>query len=142
MNRNFIFDLHTTIDYLYYDEPTFYFAIFSLQDLRAQPARNMADFLWCSVKENVGEAASISFDRDGLELAKKYFCSTTLTMRLAGITQINSHINMFNEMCNTESVVEVENVGLKLAGWILQNKGGRRKAKFRAFYSTQICQLA
>jgi hypothetical protein len=58
----------------------------------------------------------IAFDRDGLELAFKYFCSTTLTMRLAGITQINSHISLFNEMCNAESVVEVENVGLQLAG--------------------------
>ena len=37
-------------------------------------------------------------------------------MRLAGITQINSHISLFNEMCNAESVVEVENVGLQLAG--------------------------
>ena len=73
-------------------------------------------FLWSSVKENVDGSPPISFDRDGLELAFKYFCSTTLTMRLAGITQINSHISLFNEMCNAESVVEVENVGLQLAG--------------------------
>ena len=64
----------------------------------------------------------IAFDRDGLELAFKYFCSTTLTMRLAGITQINSHISLFNEMCNAESVVEVENVGLQLAGKENQKK--------------------
>jgi ubiquitin carboxyl-terminal hydrolase 34 len=80
----------------------------------------MADFLWCSVKENID--SPIAFDKDGLELAFKYFCSSTLTMRLAGIAQINSHINLFNEMCNTESVVEVENVGLQLAAWILQNR--------------------
>ncbi len=91
-------------------------------DLRAQPGRSMADFLWCSVKDNVDSSSSVSFDRDGLELSKKYFCSTTLTMRLAGITQINAQINMFNDLCSTDSVVEVENVGLKLAGWILQNK--------------------
>ena len=81
-----------------------------------------ADFLWSSVKENVDGSPPIAFDRDGLELAFKYFCSTTLTMRLAGITQINSHISLFNEMCNAESVVEVENVGLQLAGKETQKK--------------------
>ena len=102
-------------------------------DLRAQAARHIADFLWSSAKENMidgsGGAASgasasggISFDKDGLDLAFKYFNSTTLTMRLTGITQINSHISLFNEMCNTESVVEVENVGLQLAEWILSNR--------------------
>ena len=88
-------------------------------DLRQQPARHIADFLWSSIKENVDGTPPIAFDRDGLELAFKYFCSSTLTMRLTGITQINSHISLFNEMCNAESVVEVENVGLQLAGWIL-----------------------
>ena len=88
-------------------------------DLRQQPARHIADFLWSSIKENVDGSPPIAFDRDGLELAFKYFCSSTLTMRLTGITQINSHISLFNEMCNAESVVEVENVGLQLAGWIL-----------------------
>ncbi len=95
-------------------------------ELRNHPARSMADFLWCSIKENVDTSSSSSspaiFDRDGLELALKYFNSSTLTMRLAGIAQINSHIGLFNEMCNTESVVEAESVGLQLAGWILQNK--------------------
>ena len=80
----------------------------------------MADFLWTSVKENVD--SPVFFDRDGLELALKYFCSSTLAMRIAGINQINMHISNFNEMCNTESVVEVENVGLQLANWILHNK--------------------
>ena len=81
--------------------------------------------MWSSVKENVDGSPPIAFDRDGLELAFKYFCSTTLTMRLAGITQINSHISLFNEMCNAESVVEVENVGLQLAG-----KENQKKRKY------------
>ena len=68
----------------------------------------MADFLWTSVKENVD--SPLSFDRDGLELALKHFTSTTLAMRLTGIAQVNMHINGFNDMCSTESVVEVENV--------------------------------
>ena len=101
--------------------------------------------MWSSVKENVDGSPPIAFDRDGLELAFKYFCSTTLTMRLAGITQINSHISLFNEMCNAESVVEVENVGLQLAG-----KENQKKRKYsndtkdqRIYYrefDTQILQ--
>ncbi len=89
-------------------------------ELRMTDSRNMADFLWTSVKENVD--SPVFFDKEGLELAFKYFSSTTLAMRLAGINQINMHINNFNEMCNTESVVEVENVGLQLANWILNSK--------------------
>ena len=102
--------------------------------------------MWSSVKENVDGSPPIAFDRDGLELAFKYFCSTTLTMRLAGITQINSHISLFNEMCNAESVVEVENVGLQLAGKENQKKRGNiqmtQKIK-RIYYlefDTQILQ--
>ena len=35
---------------------------------------------------------------------------------------MNTNISLFNEMCNTESVVEVETVGLQLAQWILDSK--------------------
>ena len=103
--------------------------------------------MWSSVKENVDGSPPIAFDRDGLELAFKYFCSTTLTMRLAGITQINSHISLFNEMCNAESVVEVENVGLQLAGKENQKKKEKiiqmtkkiKRIYYREF-NTQILQ--
>ncbi|QQP55435.1 Ubiquitin carboxylterminal hydrolase 34like [Caligus rogercresseyi] len=88
-------------------------------ELRLNSARHMSDFLWSCAKENL--ESPLSFDRDGLELALKYFTSSTLTMRLSGIAQINSHVNLFNELCNTESVVEVENVGLQLAAWVLSN---------------------
>jgi hypothetical protein len=76
--------------------------------------RQIADFLWSSIKDGCDGSPPVAFDKDGLELAFKYFCSSTLTMRLAGIAQINSHVSMFNEMCNTESVVEVETVGVSL----------------------------
>ena len=96
-----------------------------------------------------GSPHSFYFDKDSLELAFKYFSSTTLTMRLAGIAQINSHINFFNEICqntgaaaaaaaaaataaadspcsggpgSTAGLIEVESVGLELAAWILNNK--------------------
>ena len=90
------------------------------QELRHQPTRAMADFLWSSIKDNM--ESPFTLDKDGLELAFKYFCSPTLTMRLCGINQVNAHISLFNEMCNTESVVEVETIGLQLAQWILDSK--------------------
>lgn len=48
----------------------------------------MADFLWSSVKDNF--ESPLSLDKDGLELAFKYFSSTTLTMRLTGISQVGT----------------------------------------------------
>ena len=112
------------------------------QELRSQSARNIADFLWCSVRDNGGAAAvamqqqggagegggglqhqqSLLFDKDGLDLALKYFMSSTLTIRLAGINQINTQITAFNELCHGDSVVEAESVGLRLSAWLLQNR--------------------
>ena len=79
----------------------------------------MADFLWSALKEN--SDSPLALDREGLQLAFKYFCSTTLTMRLCGINQVNAHISLFNELCNSESVGEVEQAGLQLAQWILDS---------------------
>lgn len=79
----------------------------------------VVDFMWSAVKDPMD--SPVTFDRDGLDLAFKYFTSSTLTMRLAGIAQINSHINMFNEMCNSENIIEVENVGQNLAAWLIDN---------------------
>lgn len=64
----------------------------------------------------------MSFDSDGLDLAFKYFTSSTLTMRLAGITQINTQISLFNEICASEPVPEAEPVGQQLAQWLCSNQ--------------------
>lgn len=47
----------------------------------------MFEFMWTAVKDPLD--AHATFDKEGLDLAFKYFNSTTLTMRLAGISQIN-----------------------------------------------------
>ncbi|XP_057336925.1 ubiquitin carboxyl-terminal hydrolase puf [Microplitis mediator] len=90
------------------------------KDLRTPAVRTMADFMWSAVKDPA-DAVLPTFDRDGLDLAFKYFTSTTLTMRLAGIAQINVHITAFNELCNSETVAEVEQVGHALAAWLTEN---------------------
>lgn len=90
------------------------------QDLRSPATKSMADFMWTAIKDPLD--SQISFDTDGLALAFKYFTSTTLTMRLAGMAQINAHINLFNDICTSETVAEVEIVGQKLSDWLIENK--------------------
>lgn len=53
----------------------------------------MMDLMWAAVKEPI--ETHISFDKEGLNLAFKYFTCSTLTIRLAGITQINVSTNSF-----------------------------------------------
>ncbi|KAL0117751.1 hypothetical protein PUN28_008863 [Cardiocondyla obscurior] len=90
------------------------------KELRTPAVRTMADFMWSAVKDPI-DSVLPSFDRDGLDLAFKYFTSTTLTMRLAGVAQINAHITASNELCNSETVTEVEQVGHALAVWLTEN---------------------
>lgn len=90
------------------------------QDLRSPATKSMADFMWTAIKDPLD--TQITFDTDGLALAFKYFTSTTLTMRLAGMAQINAHINLFNDICTSETVAEVEIVGQKLSDWLIENK--------------------
>lgn len=76
--------------------------------------------MWAAIKDPLD--SQITFDTEGLALAFKYFTSSTLTMRLAGMSQINAHINLFNDICTSETVAEVELVGRKLADWLTQNQ--------------------
>ncbi|XP_055381002.1 ubiquitin carboxyl-terminal hydrolase puf [Condylostylus longicornis] len=97
-----------------------YMCKLSDQDLRSPATRSMADFVWSAIRDPLD--SSINFDVEGLALAYKYFTSSTLTMRLAGMAQINAHINLFNEICTTETVGEVEVVGQKLGDWLTENQ--------------------
>jgi hypothetical protein len=63
-----------------------YLCKLSDQELRQSAARNMADLMWSTVKEPLD--TTLCFDKESLDLAFKYFMSPTLTMRLAGLSQI------------------------------------------------------
>ncbi|KAI5706705.1 hypothetical protein M8J75_010579 [Diaphorina citri] len=91
------------------------------KDLRTQGIKAMADYMWSAVKDPLESPAS--FDRDGLQLAFKYFTSSTLTMRLAGISQINNHINLYGEVCSggDGGGSEADSIGSCLANWLLEN---------------------
>lgn len=81
--------------------------------------------MWSSNKDS----HSSNLDKDGLELAFKYFTSPTLTMRLAGISQINSHIGSLNELVHvtaatsqSNDIVTIEQIGHNLATWLVHRK--------------------
>jgi len=61
-----------------------YMCKLSDQSLRSAATRAMADFVWSSMRDPLDVA--VNFDTEGLALAFKYFTSTTLTMRLAGMS--------------------------------------------------------
>uniref|UniRef100_A0A6P7F8D8 ubiquitinyl hydrolase 1 n=1 Tax=Diabrotica virgifera virgifera TaxID=50390 RepID=A0A6P7F8D8_DIAVI len=96
-----------------------YMCKLSDQDLRTPTIKSMADFMWNAIKDPLD--SHVAFDIDGLDLAFKYFTSTTLTMRLAGITQINNQIGLLAEICVGESLPEAEAAPRQMADWLINN---------------------
>lgn len=66
-------------------------------DLRMMNNRAMFEYIWSVVKE-YNSYSHFAFDRDGLKIAFKYFTSSTLTMRLSGLAQINNYISIYSEI--------------------------------------------
>ncbi|KAI4467227.1 ubiquitin carboxyl-terminal hydrolase [Holotrichia oblita] len=95
------------------------------QDLRTPTIKSMAgvmsvsDFMWNAIKDPLD--TPMAFDVDGLDLAFKYFTSSTLTMRLAGITQINNQIGVLAELCVGEALPEAESAPRSMADWLISN---------------------
>ncbi|WAR19191.1 UBP34-like protein [Mya arenaria] len=97
-----------------------YMCKLSDKDLRMAGNRNMTDLMWAAVKEPL--ETHFQFDRDGLDLAFKYFTCSTLTIRLAGINQINNQITLYNDSCNNETLMDAEREGRQLAKWLIDSK--------------------
>ncbi|XP_071053277.1 ubiquitin carboxyl-terminal hydrolase puf isoform X2 [Onthophagus taurus] len=96
-----------------------YMCKLSDQDLRTPTIKSMADFMWNAIKDPLD--TPMAFDLDGLDLAFKYFTSSTLTMRLAGITQINNQIGVLAELCVGEALPEAESAPRNMADWLISN---------------------
>ena len=97
------------------------------KDLRVMSNRTMFEFMWSVVKELKEhlDLRNVSLDREGLTLALKYFTSSTLTMRLTGIAQINQYISLCSELCHNESTSNqprIDSMADELANWIIDNK--------------------
>lgn len=84
--------------------------------------------MWSAIKDPLD--MPLGLDSDGLDLAFKYFTSSTLTMRLAGIAQINSHIGMLAELCGNSgphpadislTTDAVDSAPRSMADWLINN---------------------
>ncbi|CAG2161635.1 unnamed protein product [Oppiella nova] len=67
-----------------------------------------------------------SLDSEGLALALKHFTSSTLTMRLTGITQINNYITIYSELCHSDTTgvlaAKADSMGVELAKWVMEKR--------------------
>ncbi|XP_048585971.1 ubiquitin carboxyl-terminal hydrolase 34 isoform X2 [Nematostella vectensis] len=97
-----------------------YLCKLSDKDLRQPDGRTtMADTMWSAVKGPV-ESGPI-FDRDSMDLAFKYFTSSTLTIRLAGLNQIANQVHMFMDLFQANTVGEIDSMCAELSQWLLDN---------------------
>ncbi|KAH7972033.1 hypothetical protein HPB52_005804 [Rhipicephalus sanguineus] len=87
-------------------------------ELRGATSRSLFELMLGAVKDPLD--VHLALDREGLELAFRCFVSPTLTMRLSGIAQINSHISMLNELCHNETVVGAQAMAKALAAWLVE----------------------
>ncbi|EDO36754.1 predicted protein, partial [Nematostella vectensis] len=98
-----------------------YLCKLSDKDLRQPDGRTtMADTMWSAVKGPV-ESGPI-FDRDSMDLAFKYFTSSTLTIRLAGLNQIavKSHLSIPDCRCFNPFLL-FSSMCAELSQWLLDN---------------------
>lgn len=87
-------------------------------EMRGGGSRSLFELMLGAVKDPLD--VQVSLDREGLELAFRCFTSPTLTMRLSGIAQINSHISMYQELCHSETVGGAQAMGRALASWLVE----------------------
>ncbi|MGH0141434.1 UNVERIFIED_CONTAM: hypothetical protein FKN15_009228 [Acipenser sinensis] len=95
-----------------------YLCKLSDQELRQSAARNMADLMWSTVKEPLDTA--LCFDKESLDLAFKYFMSPTLTMRLAGLSQITKSVHTIH-LYLLQTVLHYRSIAKELADWLINN---------------------
>lgn len=76
-----------------------YMCHFTEKDLRTTMARTMTELVWQALKDSrdlTNQTCLVTFDKEGLDLAFKYFTCSMLTLRLAGIAQINVSLFKFH----------------------------------------------
>ncbi|XP_059475180.1 ubiquitin carboxyl-terminal hydrolase 34 [Neocloeon triangulifer] len=85
------------------------------RELRLPPAKALAELVWALSSP---PSAPPQLDRDGLELAFKYFSSSTLTMRLAGLAHLNLHLNLCTELAGADAAAD--HCARALADWLVE----------------------
>lgn len=91
-------------------------------DLRNINNRTMFEYIWSAVKEI--NQNNYVIDEDGLRISYKYFTSTTLTMRLSGLAQINNYISIYSDYSSLNHIMvkNQEKVRDELTEWLIDNR--------------------
>ena len=92
----------------------------------SQTSSNSSTSSSASSNQNSHESSTFVFkiDRDGLSLAYKYLTSSTLTIRLCGVAQMNLQINAWSEFnaLNASSLRNFNKLGKnEMAEWFIEN---------------------
>ncbi|KAL8583540.1 hypothetical protein ACOMHN_054856 [Nucella lapillus] len=91
-------------------------------DLRSFANRGLTDSILSAVKETPDRPAGRTFDGEGLALAYKFFNCESLSLRMAGIVQINNQIALYNEAIACGDIEEAPRFGSKLADWLVEKE--------------------
>jgi hypothetical protein len=105
--------------------PTFkYMSSLNEEEIKTPITRGRAELMWNTVRGDY-PLDQPHFDRETFSLALKYLTSSTLTVRIFGMTQINAEINQINKTCasGNESHMEVvERTCEDLTHWMLESQ--------------------
>lgn len=100
-----------------------YMCQLSDKDLRLAGTKNTTELMYNTFKD-VYDSTQFKIDLDGLSLAYKYFMSSTLTIRLCGIAQMNNQINTWSEFNSSSqnSIDDSNKSENELADWFCEYK--------------------
>lgn len=71
------------------------------EDLRVANNRSIFETIWTAVRDS---GFNVSHDLEGLRVVLKFFTSSTLTMRLAALSQIGTYISNYDAQVNSCSM--------------------------------------
>lgn len=93
----------------------------SIDEFRKPPCKDIAGMMWTMRREHGWPAQIV--DTEGLNLAYKFFsCSSHLTLRLVGLTEISTYIGSFHEFMQELEPRLALQLGAHLARWILEKR--------------------
>lgn len=93
-----------------------------IEEFRKPYCRTMAELMWNMRKEQ--SWPNQTPDMEGLNLAYKFFnCSSHLTLRLVGISELNTYINTFHDAYSSDHEPRLAaEMGIYFAQWILDQR--------------------
>ncbi|XP_062502356.1 ubiquitin carboxyl-terminal hydrolase 34-like isoform X2 [Corticium candelabrum] len=96
----------------------------SEEEIKTPMARNRAEIMWTTVRGNYPNNCP-HFDKETFSLALKYLTSSTLTVRIFGLAQINAEVTQINKACangNASHTDVIESTCEELTRWMLESQ--------------------